>query len=363
MSHRLGIDKAALLLPTHDIKFDPQFAGLDETDIDNKRNPVTGEPKSRKVLYRDAAGTDVLGKSLKYGKEFQFTIKPGNRTGESISIIQFSGAAFRDNNVQSLSRDELSDVSKAIQSHLREAGVQLDLQTALLYRLDITPTFKMDEPIAHYAPIFTGIGTRKATRKTDFGGTGFYLGNDSWEAAFYDKYRQLMELYGCAEGCAKHTLRPELRFLKSQKLRSVLPVRTLPELRDKWNDMTGVYRTAMEKEIFKPEYRIDRPAALNWAGMAQEASRKERNKWQTFKSDSCAALLVQCMGLDRAKTFVEESFGYDLNTETGKRQIARIHKELSIAAFHLATEGDSVAGTGMRELYRELKSKVLSCAA
>jgi hypothetical protein len=95
--------------------------------------------------------------------------------------------------------------------------------------------------------------------------------------------------------------------------------------------------------------------------MAQDVLDGERErKWQAFKQQSGALLLVHGMGLEMAKWFVEEKFVPDVDTPAGVRQLRRIHRELEDADFALKNDGYSDAEQPIRELYKELKREVMN---
>jgi hypothetical protein len=69
--------------------------------------------------------------------------------------------------------------------------------------------------------------------------------------------------------------------------------------------------------------------------------------------------LVMLVGAEEAKNFIAEEFGYDSDTEAGRKQIARLGAMYDQVAFSLAMEESTTTGTLVRELYRELQHRVL----
>jgi hypothetical protein len=66
------------------------------------------------------------------------------------------------------------------------------------------------------------------------------------------------------------------------------------------------------------------------------------------------------MGLPTAKYFVAEKLGFDANTETGERQIRRIHRELEQAEFALRNNHAAPTGCKVKELHWELRGAVMN---
>lgn len=364
MSASLGIDKAILMTSIENVAIDPDFK---KARLENPIDPATGEALYNRRIYRDTTGREVRGQMLSANKShaYQFAIKPDRSGSDSSNVfIGFSGNCFRENNLEPLGRDALMDSLQSVERDLKERGVSVNLEGAKLVGLHITPNVQLEQPIVEYAGIFGAIGAKKRSRKLDFGGTGFILGNKEWEISFYDKMQQMKDAGYEIDSCPPRTLRPEARFNKGRQIFDFLGVKTVPELRSNWEQVPTGYRRLMEREVFKPAYEdaLQKPAALDWGTMAAQAvERHHRNRWQLFKSDALAVLMVRDMGLDVAKHFVQESFGYDLSSEAGKRQIDRIHRELEIANFTLGVQGKSPKSRReMKELYRELRDKILS---
>jgi hypothetical protein len=356
MCARIGVDKLQFLLSTQNVTISPDFPATVEHSV----NVATGEARETRVLYR-AGDRDVAGRVAHYNtKNYQFAVNQPRTGIDPLCSVQFSAGAFRESNLEPLDGDECMEIALAVQRDLAEKGVQLDLSAARLVRLDIAQNVQLAQPVACYAPALAALGARKRTRKMDFGGTGFIVGNKSWEIGFYDKGAQMKALGYAPELCPVNTARPEVRFMKGRLIKGAFAAETLPELRKSWREMRPVYDGCLRRDVFRAALEKRRHASINFEALAAlVCAKQERNRWQKFKSEALLVLMVQDMGVDMAKQFAAVQFGYDPNSESGSRQIERIHAELDSAAFALKLQALGKSGRKAAELYDELKRACL----
>jgi hypothetical protein len=357
LSSELGLDKLGFLLPVEDVRISPDFPARVGSSI----NAATGETMTPRRLYRDTGGREVTGSLASFNTpNYQFTVKP-DRAGEgSIALVQFSAGAFSDNNLEPLGRDRTLDVTRAVQRDLQEHGVKLDLERAKVVRADIARNVALSRPVACYAPALTAVGARKRTRKMDFGGTGFVVGNKSWEIGFYDKAQEMVDKGYDSADCPANTLRAEYRSMKF-RLTCVQDVdRNVTNLIRGWDTLRPDYNQAMKREVFRPKLEATKEQAPDFNKLAGEVKKTgERRLWQRFKSEAMLMLIVQHMGLEAAKEFAATEFGFDRRTKSGERQIERMNAELDRAAFALSMDRTNEDGDSILALYDELAAAVL----
>jgi hypothetical protein len=356
MSARIGLDKLQFLLSAKDVTISPEFPATVEHSV----NAATGEARETRVLYR-AGDREVSGRVAHYNtKNYQFAVNQPRTGDDPLCSVQFSAGAFRESNLEPLDGDECIETALAVQKELAEKGVQLDLSAARLVRLDIAQNVELSQPVACYAPALAALGARKRTRKMDFGGTGFIVGNKSWEIGFYDKGEQMKTLGYAPELCPTNTARPELRFMKGRLIKGAFAAETLPELRKAWSELRPVYDGCLRRDVFRAALETRRHASIDFEALAAlVCASVERNRWQRFKSEMAMVLMVQDMSVDMAKQFAAVQFGFDAGTESGRRQLDRINAELDSAAFALKMQALDKSGRKAAELYDELKRACL----
>jgi hypothetical protein len=357
LSSELGLDKLAFLLSAEDVAVSPDFPAR----VGSSFNAATGETVTPRRLYCDTSGREVTGSVASFNTpNYQFSFSPDRAGNGSICQVHFSAGAFAPNNLEPLDRDRTMEVTRAVQADLQENGVELDLQRAKLYRVDIAKNVVLSRPVACYAPALAAVGANKRTRKMDFGGTGFVVGNKSWQIAFYDKAQEMLEKGHDSADCPANTLRAELRSAKKYVTCVRDTDRTLPNLIRGWDSLEGDYNQAMKKQVFRPKLEAAKKQAPDFKKLAEEVvATPKRQKWQWFKNEAMLMLLVQHMGLEAAKDFAASSFGIDSKTDSGRRQIERMHAELDRAAFAVSMAGTNPDGDSILALYEELAAAIL----
>ncbi len=357
MVSSLGIDKLQFLLPASDISFSPDFRATLHQTIE----AATGEASGERLLY-SADGRDFYGRRASLNTEnFNFTVSPCRDSADSICTVHFSAGAYSDSNLEPLDAERCVDLARHVERDLASMGAELSLERAKVTRLDIARNVELSNPIDCYAPVFAALSCRKRVDKKDFGGTGFLVGNKQWEIGFYDKGAEMEEKGHARAECPENTLRPELRLKRSAVIREAIGCDTLAELPKSWTELRTAYAKHLTRDVFKPkeEEAIDR--SLDAYEMAVEVvSGPSVRKWQAFTRHSAPMHLVQEMGLGMAKHFIEDNLGLDADSEAGKKQIYRIHRDLDRAEFALRNSEVASSGRKVKELHWELRGAVMN---
>ncbi len=356
MSSQLGIDKLQLLLPVSEVAFRPDFPAIVEKPI----NAATGEYLRDRLLYQ-AGDLQVTGAKAHYNSEnFNLSILPHRDGGSSLVLVHFSGGAYNDTNLLPMDADQTLEAARAVQDELDFLGCDFEVEKAKITRLDIARNVKLSHPVACYAPAFSALNCRKRVDKMDFGGTGFLVGNKGWEIGFYDKGAEMHEKGIELAACPENTLRPEVRYKKSQTVREATGVETLADLKEKWLGLKDSYLSSLTRDVFRPKMEAKTEATLDFYQEARFVlDGASQRKWQAFKSEVGLLLLVRDMGLEAAKHFATNHLVADPDSEAGIRQIARQNAELVGADYALRMQHEAPSGTLVKELYRELKRKTL----
>jgi hypothetical protein len=353
---QIGLDKLALLLPTDELGFTPDFPAI----VDRPTNAATGELLTDRVLYHTRNGA-VSGKSAYYNCDnFNLTIKPHRESGSSICLVHFSAGAYSDSNLQPLNKDQVSECARHVESDLLAVGLRFPVNKAKITRVDLAKNVELSQPVSCYAPVFQAVGARKRMSKKDFGGTGFLMANTQREICFYDKGEEMREKGHHPAICPANTLRPEVRYMKSRVIRNAIGADTLPQLRSAWENLHGAYLQSLECDVFKPkpEQKID--SSLNAFALAHFILESGSNRpYSAFLSEFGRLGFVRDMGLGMAKEFFASNFGIDADSERGERQLRRINADLEKAHFSLEMQDLTSTGKVIKELYRELKARVM----
>jgi hypothetical protein len=356
LSSQLGIDKLQLLLPVSEVAFRPDFPAIVEKPI----NAATGEYLRDRLLYA-TDGLEVTGAKAYYNSEnFNLSILPHRDGGSSLVLVHFSGAAYNDTNLLPMDADQTLEAARAVQDELDFLGCDFEVEKAKITRMDIARNVKLSHPVACYAPAFSALNCRKRVDKMDFGGTGFLVGNKGWEIGFYDKGAEMHEKGIELAACPENTLRPEVRYKKSQTVREATGVETLADLKQKWLGLKDSYLSSLTRDVFRPKMEAKTEATLDFYQEARFVSESGlKRKWQAFKGEVGLLLLVRDMGLEAAKHFATNHLVEDPDSEAGTRQVKRQNAELDAADYALRMQHEAPSGTLVKELYRELKRETL----
>ncbi len=358
MSTQLGLDKLQLLLPASAVTFRPEFPAI----VDKPINAATGEYQHDRFLY-SAGDLVVTGrKAYLNHTDFQFSLLPDRESDNPICLVQFSAGAYSSDNLHPITdMDELAELARHVEADLASLGAEMCLSDAKVTRMDIARNVEMSRPVQSYASAFAALSCRKRVDKKDYGGTGFLIGNKSWEVNFYDKGAEMNEKGVELAACPVNTLRPEVRLKKSSIVREAVSCDTFKDISGAWGNFKPAYLHLMERDVFKakPEANLDRTIALH---QLAEFVRKSGAKRTTaaFHKELGMMQLVLLVGAEEAKRFVANEFGYDAHTDSGKRQIARLSAEYDLVNFSLKMHKSTTEGALVKELYRELERAVMN---
>ncbi len=356
MKHTLGLDKLQFQIPVGEMRFGSDF----QATISNSMDAATGVVKGERVLYRSDDREFPGLKAFLNTDNFNLTIEPAKDSAGSLCRIHFSAGAYAESNLEPLDLERTLHVARVTREELLSLGAEVDLEHAQITRLDVARNVALSRPISCYSPVFGALGTRKRVNKAEYGGTGFLVGNKTWEIGFYDKGAEMLEKKHAPEECPVNTLRPELRLKKARAIRDAIGADRLADLPSVWDNLREAYSNGLERDVFRarPEAAIER--SLNHYEMAEHILDGEAaRKWQAIKNLGYPLILVRDFGLDGAKQFVEETLGYDPDTESGERQLRRIFRELEDADFAIKNAGYTEAEMPIKELYKELKRRVM----
>ncbi len=357
----VGLDKLTFLVSISDAVISSDFsASIRVPDV----NSSTGEVAASRPLFTDTAGRAVSGvRAFLNSPDYQLTISPDKRGPGAVALVQFSAGVNSENNLLPLDCDAALDASLWVRADLAARGFKLlrPLESQMLVRLDLASNVALNEPISNYAPLFLSAGASARQSKTDFGGTGFLVGNknrDRWQLALYDKVAQMRALGHSFDLPPANTLRPELRLLKSSLIRDRLGLSesSLSAVRANSGALAVVHSAALEQQLFRHRSEADRPCPFDHAALLAAAMESNR-PWSALKADGYLCVLVRDLGLPGAKHLVRDLAPG--NSESAKHRRRNLDKELDAAALRVSLWESSPDGTPMMALYRELELKLL----
>ncbi len=357
MSSQLGLDKLQLLLPASEVSFRPDFP----IEVGTSYNAGTGEHERERDLFWNGEKFVKGSKAWLNTPNFHLDIVPHREGSSSLVLVHFSGGAYTDHNLEPMNEERCSHALRGIQSELFELGCSADLMKAQITRLDLARNPVMDLPIASYDPAFSLIQCRKRVNLVQHGPTGFYAGNKQWETGFYDKGAEMLEKGFELAECPENTLRAEMRYKKSATVRAATGCETPKDLHKNWENFAPAYKASLQRDVFKAkvEANLDRNIAIDTLFEIVRRSGVKRES-AAFYRELGRMQLVMLVGAEEATRRVVEEFSIDATTDTGRKQAARIRQGHIDASLSLKAHAGTATGALVKDLYRELKERVLN---
>lgn len=137
-----------------------------------------------------------------------------------------------------------------VQTEMESIGIQANLSTMSINRLDIAKQAEMDYPCYQYDEAFRLMRMTRAKGRSYEG--GFYFSNKSTQALFYDKRQEMQynksENILCGEA---NFMRAEIRALRNKSVASIMQVGTLAHLNEMGgSDIDTCYNKYINNRIF-----------------------------------------------------------------------------------------------------------------
>lgn len=317
-------------------------------------NASTGVVAASYPLWRGRGGTVKGTKAFHNGERINITLQPmrENPGAQALCVVQFSvPKVATGGNYHAADANGTNEALNTVAKYLDTVGISTNLERAAISRLDAAKTEVMREPFAGYAPVLSRLQGKRVQRREY--GTTFLWGNTQWETCAYDKIEEMRHAKLRTDGLALNSLRMELRALKSQKVKSLFGLRTVEELRDGLGHVRDVYRSQLEKQLFKAEVPeeslLSSSDFIEQLKAAQAASPRWYEAWRN--AQAMHHLAPQMDALKHAVRVVSP------NRTTANRVIKQL-EQAEREGMALKQVGPSRRTWG--ELYNELRDKVLS---
>ncbi len=316
-------------------------------------NAATGEIQGRYPLWRRGSGFVEGARAFHNSDDFNVTVQPFNSLEpQSIGChVQFSVPKVATGS-NYLPADFGATVSalKTIESELKSIGINTNIQTAAISRLDACRTIHPSEPYEAYHPVLQLLrGTRMAKR--DYG-TTFLWHNTVQQVCVYDKREEMKRHKRNVTHLPKNSVRFEHRMLKARKVRDVLGFGSVADLLVGFEQVQVGYKSALEKQLFRHS-----PAEVELL-----TTRDIENELRAFAcsryfiQDWLLARAIAQLGEDR-HAFLRAVENVSTSRKTHMRMRKKIEKmEMDALSLQLVAPSKHTLG----ELYRELEREVLA---
>jgi len=208
----IGIDKLTLSSPYFEIK-DTLHLNI------NPSTKKSGEREAQETYLFSANGNEVVGsKAFLNTPEFNFTVKwLGNKPQ---AILQLNPSKYLD--TPTLCTDTVHDIVKRALHCLNTLKIDIDLESALVSRLDIAVDSKLKRTFREYKGLIVGKTARKQENKVDYTDTlTFGIGKGTSQFCAYDKGKEReVSQYGKPLSNSTPYTRFEARIFRNKGIKS-----------------------------------------------------------------------------------------------------------------------------------------------
>jgi len=207
------------------------------------------------LLYTDKSGNDIYGSKAYRNTEFyNMDIKPGGKI-----YVRFNPSkVVYGNNFNLIDSDQLKIAVNQVQEDLKDSEIYIDLNKTKISRIDLCKNINTDQPVNMYGELFNYI-TGKRMTKNEYP-SGWLFKNGSREICFYDKIRQLLEVYKIRPETIGvdniPTMRGEIRVIGSRTVKRDVPYIRPGELYNKssFDELEYTRKHLIKDIVFNSSY-------------------------------------------------------------------------------------------------------------
>jgi len=271
----------------------------------------------------------------------------------------------RGRNYMLSNKKEATEVLNDLEKSLQDEGIELDIMDAIPGRLDACKNVRLDYPTGNYFSFISSLGGNRMNAKSGYSQgvrrTGYQWTNSRQELVCYDKRIEMQFRKEATTGVPKNVLRFEHRLRNGRKIKEALGFNTVKDLLKNFGRIEENYNKTLAGSIFKYEADDKR---LFVSRTIQEyllyaLVKYKRNKFQNFAFD---------IMFSKENLILDEKSLYEMLEEAMqlagyKSGMKRIHRFRLKAVLQKVKEIPiDIETVSVRELYRELKNKVLKVA-
>jgi hypothetical protein len=323
-------------------------------------NTATGEVRGRYRLFRRGVGFVEGAKAFHNADDFQVTVKPlSHSDADAIGCyVEFSVPRLANgSNFEPADFAATEQALVTIERELRSIGINTNIETATISRLDSCKNVLTREPFPAYAPVLASLpGSR--TAKRDYG-TTFLWHNTVQQFCVYDKREEMKHKKRNVTLLPKNVVRFEHRLTKGRKVRDVLGFGTAADLLIGFDEVKKAYVTAMQKQLFRlSPAQLESAITSDWETQLIHLIGHSSN---SEMSSSVIDDLLRARGWPQVQADGDALFAAVEKFCPNRMSEHRIKKKMNQAkANAMALQQIAPSKHTLGELYRELEREVLS---
>lgn len=320
----------------------------------------SGEVKNDFHLF-DLNGEDITGsKAILNRENYQVTIDARGLYTQ-LSVPKFA----RGSNYRLSDATETAQVMNNLQGSLYDEGIKLNVLEAIPGRLDGCKNISLDNPTGNYLSFMQNLNGRRMKSHSSYSSgikrTGVQWSNSNQEIICYDKRLEMQFRKVPVTGLPKNVLRFEHRLRNGKKIKDALGFHTVKDMLNNFGEIENNYNKVLKESIFK--YDADDKRLFSSTTIEQylyySLVTYKRCKFERFAVDilfSKENLIIDEKSLFEMLEVVMEIANYNSG-------LKRIHRfRLKKILNDTKKIGIDVEQVSVRELYKELKYKLLKVA-
>lgn len=317
-----------------------------------------GEIKNDFRLF-EINGDEVTGsKAILNRDKYQVTIDARGLYTQ-LSVPKYArGSNYRLSNLK-----ETKEVLHDLEKNLSGEGIKLNIDEAIPGRLDGCKNVITDISTGNYFSFIPSLGGSRLNQKSGYNDgikrTGFQWSNSQQEIICYDKRTEMQSRKEAITGIPKNVLRFEHRLRNGRKIKEALGFNTVKDLINNFGNIEENYNKVLQETIFK--YDADDKRLFTSRTIEQylqyALTNYKRNIFDRFSFD--VLFSEDDLIIDKMSMFeMLEVAMQKLNYNNGRKRINRYR----LRQKYEQTKHFSIETVNVRELYNELRTKILKVA-
>lgn len=300
--------------------------------------------------------TDATGRQIQANKLIRNTNQANYTINRHGLLIQLNPSKrFHPYHLVSCG-DKLNEAVRDIEKDMKAAGIQADIESMKLTRIDLTEQHQMMQPCFRYNDVFRLLKGKRCRNQKEYP-TGYQFGNTQWQTVGYDKIQKLIDdkMQHTIEG-ERNLLRIENKFLKSAVIAKTFPFFTVSGLKKvSSQDLQDIYRQHLTKKVLNRhlvadqlyiDFDNEKQLMAEIIQMASSAYNAAATHLQTIGGFSYSDALLKFGGIEGYRKFIEEFY----SRKTSYRVINQIQQNLALQARIEASRGQITVSSLLAEV-------------
>lgn len=240
-----GVDTVRLYMP---------FSIIGGTELRFRRPPAHKTQKAKyynRVLWKQDDGKPIRGLMATWrDDDIKVRIAGYNSQPVYCWVTASLPKVIYGHNARVLNKREYQNALAAVEERLYEIGVQVDIESAKLSRLDICRDSELARPSSVYMALLE-IGHFNYQRRRLNYASGIVRGNNSTQLGIYDKEIELRN-QSKRRACeiAPHTVRIEMRLMNSRAVKRSFDLERAVDLYHLYDELADWLDQRIEREFF-----------------------------------------------------------------------------------------------------------------